>query len=109
MLSADFDTIAALQHAGKWEQLGDRLAQDARAIEAAGADFLVLATNTMHKVAPAIESAIRIPLLHIADVTGAAIVGQGIGAVGLLGTKFTTAEEFYRARRFARSSPRWLS
>lgn len=61
-------------------------------------DFLVLATNTMHKVAPAIESAITIPLLHIADVTGAAIAGQSIGTVGLLGTKFTMAEEFYRTR-----------
>ncbi|MDZ4177829.1 MAG: aspartate/glutamate racemase family protein [Coriobacteriia bacterium] len=98
LLSVDFDEIAAMQHAGEWERLGDRLAQDARAIEAAGADFLVLATNTMHKVAPAIESAIRIPLLHIADVTGTAIAGHGIGTVGLLGTKFTMAEEFYRAR-----------
>ena len=74
------------------------LAEIARSLEAAGADFLVLCTNTMHKVAPAIEEAVAIPLLHIADVTAAAVVAAGYRCVGLLGTRFTMEQPFYRDR-----------
>jgi aspartate racemase len=98
LLSVDFHDIEALQSAAEWEEAGRQLAQAARDVEAAGADCMVLATNTMHKVAPAIEAAIGIPLLHIADATGEAIRAAGIGTVGLLGTRFTMEEEFYRKR-----------
>lgn len=98
MVSVDFAGIAAMQNAGEWEAAGVRLAADARALESAGAEFIVLATNTMHKVAPAIEAAVRIPLLHIADTAGTAIAAAGIGTVGLLGTRFTMEEPFYRER-----------
>lgn len=96
--SVDFDRIERLQVTGDWESAGDELAEVARELEVAGADGLVLCTNTMHKVAPAIESAVDIPLLHIVDPTGAALVGAGYGTVGLLGTRFTMEEDFYRAR-----------
>ena len=98
LLSVDFQEIELLQHQGKWDELGEILARDARALEGAGADFLVLATNTMHLVAPAIEEAISIPLLHIADATAMRIKDSGIGKVGLLGTSFTMEEPFYRGR-----------
>ncbi|MBW6469190.1 MAG: aspartate/glutamate racemase family protein [Coriobacteriia bacterium] len=98
MLSVDFAEVAAMQNAGEWDKAGRLLADGARALEAAGADFLVLATNTMHKVAPAIEEAAGIPLLHIADTTGEVIKTAGIGTVGLLGTRFTMEQEFYRDR-----------
>lgn len=98
LLSVDFQEIEFLQHQGKWDELGEILARDARALEGAGADFLVIATNTMHLVAPAIEEAISIPLLHIADATAMRIKDSGIGKVGLLGTSFTMEEPFYRGR-----------
>lgn len=98
LLSVDFQEIEALQHQGRWEELGEILARDARAIEGAGADFLVLCTNTMHRVAPAIEAAVRIPLLHIADATAHRIREAGFSRVGLLGTRFTMEESFYRGR-----------
>jgi len=98
LLSVDFHEIERLQHQGRWEELGEILAGEARTIEAAGADFLVLCTNTMHLVAPAIESAIRIPLLHIADATAHRIRETGLSRVGLLGTRFTMEEPFYRGR-----------
>lgn len=98
LLSVDFQEIELLQHQGKWDELGEILARDARALEGAGADFLVIATNTMHLVAPAIEEAISIPLLHIADATAMRIKDSGIGKVGLLGTSFTMEEPFYRGR-----------
>lgn len=98
LLSVDFHEIAELQNAAEWDEAGRVLADAARSVEAAGADFLVLATNTMHKVAPAIEVAVGIPLLHIADTTGAAVVREKIGSVGLLGTRFTMEEDFYRSR-----------
>lgn len=93
--SVDFDGIAALQRAGDWAAAGEQLAQAARALEAAGTDFLLLCTNTMHKVAPAIEAAVRIPLLHIADPTAQAIQSAGFSTVGLLGTRFTMEQPFY--------------
>jgi aspartate racemase len=98
LYSVDFAEIEALQHTGNWAEAGLLLAGAARGLEAAGADLIVLCTNTMHKVAPAIESAVRIPLLHIADPTAAAIKRAGIAVVGLLGTRFTMEEPFYRQR-----------
>jgi aspartate racemase len=98
LLSVDFQEIETLQHQGKWDALGEILARDALALEGAGADFLVLCTNTMHLVASAIESATSIPLLHIADATAHRIKAAGLDRVGLLGTRFTMEKEFYRGR-----------
>ncbi len=102
LYSVDFHDIERLQHSGDWDGAGRLLAQAARALEGAGADFLVLCTNTMHKVAGAIEAAVGIALLHIADPTGAAIVQAGQRTVGLLGTRFTMEQDFYRERLRAR-------
>jgi aspartate racemase len=96
--SVDFHEIERLQHAGAWDAAGSNLAAAAKSLEAAGADFLVLCTNTMHKVAPAIESAASIPLLHIADATAAEIKRAGLRRIGLLGTRFTMEQDFYRGR-----------
>ncbi|MGV8894160.1 MAG: aspartate/glutamate racemase family protein [Burkholderiaceae bacterium] len=96
--SVDFHEIERLQHSGDWEAAGALLADAARVLELAGANFLVLCTNTMHKVAPAIEAAVRIPLLHIADPTAEAIKNAGLSNVGLLGTRFTMEQEFYKDR-----------
>jgi aspartate racemase len=100
--SVDFAPLEALQHAGDWDAIGDRLAQDARRVQAGGADFLLLCTNTMHKVAPVIEAAIDIPLLHIADATAEALKRQQVHTVGLLGTGFTMEQDFYTGRLTAR-------
>jgi len=96
--SVDFHEIEQLQRAGDWETAGLLLARAARSLHAAGADFLVLCTNTMHKVAGAIEAAAPIPLLHIADPTAVAVRAAGCSTVGLLGTRFTMEEDFYRER-----------
>ncbi len=98
LYSVDFFDIERLQVTGRWDEAGDALAGAAKAVAAAGADFLVLCTNTMHKVAPAIEAAVSIPLVHIADATAAAVKSKGIRKVGLLGTRFTMEEDFYRGR-----------
>lgn len=98
LYSVDFAEIERLQHQGDWAAAGALLADAARALERAGADFIVLCTNTMHKVAPAIEAAVKIPLLHIADPTAAAIHDAGLHRVGLLGTRFTMEQDFYRGR-----------
>ncbi len=98
MVSVDFQEIEELQHKNKWDESGELLSKAAQKIEAAGADFLVICTNTMHKVAPQIEEAIGIPLLHIADATAEEIKKQGMKTVGLLGTKFTMAQDFYVGR-----------
>lgn len=98
LYSVDFHEIERLQHAGDWEAAGVMLAEAARALEAAGADFLVLCTNTMHKVADSIEAAVAIPLFHIADPTAAEIRQAGHATVGLLGTRFTMEQAFYRDR-----------
>jgi aspartate racemase len=98
LFSVDFHDIERLQHAGNWEAAGELLADAARSLESAGADFLVLCTNTMHKVAPAIEAAVGIPLFHIADPTALAIKDAGYSKVGLLGTRFTMEQDFYRDR-----------
>ena len=99
--SVDFEEIVRLQKSGDWAAAGNVLAQSARKLEAGGADFLLLATNTMHKVAPAIEQAAGIPLLHVVDATAAAIKRQGLSAVGLLGTRFTMSDGFYTERMAA--------
>ena len=96
--SVDFEEIQALQQADAWDEAGDLLGDAARALEGAGADFLVLCTNTMHRVAPRIEAAVSIPLLHIADATAREVRAQGISVVGLLGTRFTMEQDFYRGR-----------
>jgi aspartate racemase len=98
LVSVDFHDIEQLQHAGKWDEAGVALSDAAKALERAGADFIVVCTNTMHKVAPAIEAAVRIPLLHIADPTAQAIDDAGLRTVGLLGTRFTMEQAFYRDR-----------
>jgi aspartate racemase len=98
MWSVDFHHLEALASAGDWEEIGRILADRARRLERAGADFIVLCTNTMHKVAPEIESAVDVPLLHIADAIGEAVRESGNRTVGLLGTRFTMAESFYRER-----------
>jgi len=98
MVSVDFQEIEELQHKNKWEEAGEILRKAAQSIEAAGADFLVICTNTMHKVAPQIEEAIQIPLLHIADATAEEIKKWRMKTVGLLGTKFTMEQEFYAGR-----------
>ena len=98
LFSVDFHDIEQLQHAGQWDEAGLVLADAAKALERAGADFIVVCTNTMHKVAPAIEAAVRIPLLHIADPTAQAIKQAGLHTVGLLGTRFTMEQAFYRDR-----------
>lgn len=98
LYSVDFEPIEQLQATGHWEAAGQVLARAAQGVESAGAEFLVLCTNTMHKVAPAIEDAIGIPLLHIADATGEAVKAAGVTTVGLLGTRFTMTEDFYRGR-----------
>lgn len=98
LLSVDFHEIEVLQHQGNWDRLGDLLAGDALTLQEAGAEFLVLCTNTMHLVAPAIEARTSIPLLHIADATADRIKASGLDCVGLLGTRFTMEEPFYRGR-----------
>jgi len=98
LYSVDFDEIERLQHSDQWTVAGERLADAARAIERAGAECVVLCTNTMHKVAPQIEAAVRIPLLHIADATAAEIKSAKVSTVGLLGTRFTMEQDFYKDR-----------
>lgn len=98
LYSVEFSEIEALQRAGDWSGAGALLAQVARKLEGAGADMLLLCTNTMHIVAPTIADAVRIPLLHIADPTAQAIRAQGHRRVGLLGTRFTMEQNFYTER-----------
>ncbi len=96
--SVDFAEIERLQHEGRWDELAERMIEAARALERAGAELLILATNTIHKLADRIQAAISIPFLHIADATASRIKEKGIKRVGLLGTKFTMEEDFYRER-----------
>jgi len=98
LASVDFAVIEELQVAGKWDEAGELLAGHARQVEAAGADLLVLCTNTMHKVADVVQAAVGIPLLHIADVAAAAVTAAGLHTVGLLGTAYTMEQHFYRDR-----------
>jgi aspartate racemase len=96
--SVDFAPVAAMQKAGDWQAAGELLAVCARRLEVAGAEALVLCTNTMHKLAPEIEAAVGIPLLHIVDATAAAIHQSGLRDIALLGTAFTMEQPFYRGR-----------
>lgn len=98
LYSVDFEPIEKLQHAGDWEGTADIVVDAALRVEAAGAEFLLICTNTMHKVAPQVEKALRIPLLHIADATADALIRDGIKKVGLLGTSFTMEQDFYKGR-----------
>ncbi|WP_416956815.1 aspartate/glutamate racemase family protein [Nocardioides sp. T5] len=98
MSSVDFAEVEAMQAAGEWDAAGALLAAEAAALEAAGAECLVLCTNTMHKVADAIEAATEVPLVHIVDVTAAAVLAAGLSRVALLGTRFTMEQAFVRDR-----------
>jgi aspartate racemase len=98
LYSVDFAEIEMLQHRGEWERTAVILGEAFRAVERAGADVALLCTNTMHKVFDEIQKAVRIPLLHIADVTGRAVQDRGLKRVGLLGTRFTMEQEFYRGK-----------
>ncbi len=98
MYSVDFAEIETLQNEGRWDEATQAMIEVARHVEAGGADFVIICTNTMHKMADEVEAAIGIPLLHIADATADAIKAQGLSKIGLLGTKFTMEEDFYRGR-----------
>jgi len=98
LYSVNFDEIEKLQHMGNWSATADILGKAAQGVEAGGADFLLICTNTMHKVAAEIEASISIPLLHIADATAGSLLNQGIKKVGLLGTRFTMEQDFYKGR-----------
>jgi len=98
LYSVDFDPIEKLQHEGDWEGTANILSKAALSVQAAGADFLLICTNTMHKVAPEIEKAVQIPLLHIADATAELLINKSIKTVGLLGTAFTMEHDFYKGR-----------
>lgn len=96
--SVDFDEIEKLQHLGAWDETAKILGEAAKNIQNASADFLVICTNTMHKVAPLIQTYIDIPILHIADATGKKLQNENIKKVGLLGTAFTMQQDFYKER-----------
>ena len=98
LYSVDFAEVEVLQHAGRWDEAGALLADAAARLECAGADFLLICTNTMHKVADAVQAAVGIPLLHIADPTAQAIRRAGHARAGLLGTRFTMEQDFYKQR-----------
>ena len=98
MYSVDFAEIEVLQREGRWQEATQAMIDDARAVEAGGADFLIICTNTMHKMADDVQRSIAIPLLHIADATAEAIQARGLQRVGLLGTRFTMEQDFYRGR-----------
>lgn len=98
MASVDFATVEHHQVAGEWTRAGELLAAEARGLVAAGVDCIVLCTNTMHKVAQQIEDAVDVPLLHLVDVTAAAVAAAGLDRVALLGTRFTMEDPFYRDR-----------
>lgn len=96
--SYDFATIEELQERGDWDGAGALLAADAVHLQRAGADMVLLCTNTMHLVAPAIEAAIDVPFVHLADATAAAVLADGVSTVALLGTRYTMEHDFYRGR-----------
>jgi len=98
LYSFDFEPIEQLQAKGDWPGMARELSDAAQRVQEAGADFLLICTNTMHKVAPEIEATIQIPILHIADATADVLVNEGIKAVGLLGTAFTMEQAFYKER-----------
>ena len=96
--SVEFDEIERLQSTGEWEKAGEILGQVARGLEAAGADYILICTNTMHKVFDQVQSCVSVPLLHIAQMTADALKADDVEKVGLLGTKYTMEQEFYKAK-----------
>ena len=98
MVSVDFHEVEVLQSQGNWDEAAELLAQVSLSVQAGGADFLLICTNTMHKVAPQIEASLTIPILHIADATALELKSNGIARVGLLGTRFTMEQDFYKGR-----------
>ncbi|EKO3827076.1 aspartate/glutamate racemase family protein [Vibrio harveyi] len=98
LYSVDFAEIETLQHQDRWDDTAIILAQAAKSVEAGGADFILICTNTMHKVADQIQQAVNVPLVHIADATAEQLVVDGIKKVGLLGTRFTMEQDFYKQR-----------
>jgi aspartate racemase len=109
MFSVDFAEIEALQHQGRWDEAAREMIAAAQRLERGGADFVLLCTNTMHKLADAMQAEIGIPLLHIADATADRIAARGLATVGLLGTRFTMEEDFYRGRLVGRYGLRVLT
>ena len=102
LYSVDFDEIEALQSGGQWDKAGAILAEIAHKLEQAGADCILICTNTMHKVADAVRAAVSVPLLHIAEATADALEAAGISRVALLGTRYTMTEDFYKSKLVAR-------
>lgn len=98
MWSMDFAEIETLQHEGNWQALSEKMCQAAVSLERGGADFIVICTNTMHKLAEQVQACLNIPLLHIADATAKEITSKNIKKVGLLGTEFTMKQDFYKGR-----------
>ena len=98
MVSVDFAEVEILQHEGKWSEAARMMVEAAKSLENGGADFIVICTNTMHKAADEIQANVKIPLLHIADATAQLVKDSGIHTIGLLGTRFTMEEEFYKGR-----------
>lgn len=98
LYSVDFDEIESYQSQGNWDRAGDSLGSAAQSLEKAGANCIVICTNTMHKVAEVVQGAVEIPLIHIADATGQEIQDAGLHTVGLIGTRFTMQESFYKQR-----------
>jgi len=98
MYSVDFAEIEALQHQGKWDEATELMIDAAQHVQHGGADFVIICTNTMHKMADEVQKHIQIPLLHIADATAEKVKARGLRKIGLLGTKFTMEEDFYRGR-----------
>jgi len=98
MISVDFAEVEALQHRGNWVEAALMMVEAAQSLERGGADFIVLCTNTMHKLADEIQACVRIPVLHIADATAERVRQAGIRRIGLLGTRFTMEEDFYKGR-----------
>jgi len=102
MWSVDFAEVAELQHAGRWAEATSLVIEGARRLQLGGADFLVICTNTMHLMAEEVQASVDLPLLHIADPTAERIVASGFSRVGLLGTAFTTEQDFYKGRLASR-------
>lgn len=98
MVSVDFAEIEAMQVNGRWDDAGSALAKAARQTEAAGADFVLICTNTMHKVFDAVQAAVSIPVVHLADATADRVLAAGLNTIGLLGTAFTMEQDFYSSR-----------
>ena len=102
MWSFDFAEIEALQHAGRWDKAASEMIEAARSLERGGADFVLICSNTMHRMADEVQAAIGVPLLHIADPTAERIKAAGLRRVGLLGTAFTMEQDFYKGRLASR-------